>query len=405
MGGPSEVMTRVGAMRTAALGLAGRGSTWKVDYGMKLYHKRPTMAKAITADTARYCYLDFDLDDGRQKLANAAAFVHATNTRYSFSSNHLLQLGGSELSRLPDLWAIDHQWSSKAILTAPPKAGQRIVFQLDWEIAPLACENFATLCHNTVQSAPVGNSGKPLTYKQSKIHRILPGFIVQGGDYVMGNGAGGESVFGKKLFKDEKPGLQKKHDARGILSMGNSGKNSNSSQFFVTLGAAPQCNGKHVVFGRVISGWSVLEELEALGSECGEPKKSVIITDCGLYVHRQTPGAGFWYDQPDPDSYTGVSPVFYVRPRVGVVAPSLAAFDTFQKFLRHHTLVFVHGEQKDDTIPELLESQSVDVIVVAPACRNGIATSDAIVVAKPVEALHAIRMQSWLSQTSWQFDE
>ena len=80
-----------------------------------------------------------------------------------------------------------------------------------------------------------------------------PGFVVQGGDFVFGNRSGGESVFGKRVFKDKKGGLALRHDGVGILSMGNSGKNSSSSRFFFTLAPAPQCDGKHVFFGRVVS--------------------------------------------------------------------------------------------------------------------------------------------------------
>lgn len=76
---------------------------------------------------------------------------------------------------------------------------------------------------------------------------------------MFGNGSGGESVFGGKKFKDERPGLQLKHDAKGVLSMGNSGKNSNTSQFFITFQPAPTCDGKHVVFGKVVSGFEVSE--------------------------------------------------------------------------------------------------------------------------------------------------
>ena len=79
---------------------------------------------------------------------------------------------------------------------------------------------------------------------------------MQTGDFVFGNGSGGESVYGKK-FKDERPGLALKHDRRGVVSMGNSGKNSNTSQFFITFGPSPQCDGKHVVFGEVVAGFEV----------------------------------------------------------------------------------------------------------------------------------------------------
>ena len=163
----------------------------------------------------------------------------------------------------------------------PPSYGNRIVVKLNWDEAPLACENFATLCtngnttlldpmnttnfnnnSNKKSKTPIGQCGKPLTYKDSIIHRIEPGFIMQGGDFVFGNGSGGESIYNGKKFKDEKAGLLLKHNKKGILSMGNSGKNSNTSQFFITFKKTPQCDGKHVVFGEVISGFEVLDAIE-----------------------------------------------------------------------------------------------------------------------------------------------
>lgn len=227
----------------------------------------------LKSDAARFCFLDFDLCQSRSKLATAAAFVHATDSRYGFSSKDILSLGGSELARVLDLMDADPEWSAKtaaifgydSVEVRPPLAGNRIVVQLYWDIAPLACENFATLCDNgskrpspsssgsKPRPAPIGSSGKTLTYRSSLVHRIVPNFIVQGGDFVFGNGSGGESIFNGKKFMDERAGLLEKHDRRGILSMGNSGKNSNSSQWFITFAAAPQCDGKHVVFGRVVS--------------------------------------------------------------------------------------------------------------------------------------------------------
>lgn len=258
--------------------------------------------KKPTVETAAYCYLDFDLDEYRSKLARAAAFVAATDTRYSFSSNHLLKLGGAEVAhRVAECYEMDHEWGGTgagvaSIVTRPPSVGNRIVVQLLWDQAPLACENFATLCANGSDGKPppMGQSGKPMTYRQSIVHRVVPKFIVQGGDYVFGNGSGGESIYNGKKFKDERTGLLAKHDRRGILSMGNSGKNSNSSQFFFTFDACPQCDGKHVIFGHIVSGWDVLQAMEDLGSTSGQPTASITITDCGIWQPDVTPGAGFW---------------------------------------------------------------------------------------------------------------
>lgn len=391
-----------------------------------------------TPETATYCYLDFDLDGYRSKLARAAAFVAATDTRYGFSSNHLLRLGGAEIAhRVAECCDMDHEWGggdgSPSIVTRPPKAGNRIVVRLFWEQAPLACENFATLCAqgSNGKPAPVGQSGKPMTYRQSKVHRVVPGFIAQGGDFVFGNGSGGESIFNGKKFKDERPGLLAKHDRRGILSMGNAGKNSNSSQFFFTFNTCPQCDGKHVVFGEIISGWDVLDAMEQLGAEGGgEPTAPITITDCGIWTPHNVPGAGFWYDQPDPESYSGVSPMFVVRPRVAVLSPSSGVFQKFATVLDGCVVVPVTVDAKassenlegialttHERVVKLLNDFAVDVVVVAPTCSQDVtlplqdlsaAWNDkmTVVYAKPVQARATVYQQTWLTEqrSEWQFE-
>jgi peptidylprolyl isomerase len=382
--------------------------------------------------TARYCFIDLDLNQHRSKLATAAAFVDATDSRYGFSSKDLLSLGGSELARVQDSIHTDHEWSSKVaagIEIRPPEPGNRIVLKLFWDVAPLACENFATLCDNGTTSGlgkkrrppPVGESGKPLTYRNSTVHRVVSNFILQGGDFIFGNGSGGESIFNGKKFKDERPGLLRKHDRRGILSMGNSGKNSNSSQWFITFAAAPQCDGKHVVFGEIISGWEVIDAVETLGSASGEPIASVAVTDCGLWTPLTTPAAGYWFDQPDADSFTGVSSVFVVRPRVAVLAPSDAVLETMSKALLPYPsvklIVAAGSVAKAKLVNELLANFEVDVVLVAPACKSVIAaiqlpeswnrktTAGFVLEAKPVEAFARVRTMSWLSQeTGWKLD-
>jgi cyclophilin family peptidyl-prolyl cis-trans isomerase len=379
------------------------------------------MPSSVNASTAEFCYIDLDFNDSRAKLARCAAFVAATDSRYGFSSNDLRLLGGSELSRIPDLFQVDHEWSGKgAIEVKPPLAGNRIVVKLYWIVAPLACENFATLCWNGSQGkpAPTGESGKAMTYRGSNVHRIQSDFVLQAGDFVKGNGSAGESIFSGKKFKDERPGLLLNHDSKGVLSMGNSGKNSNSSQFFITFAAAPQCNGKHVVFGEVVSGFSVLDYATTFATKDGTPTVPVTITDCGLYTPFKTPGAGYWFDQPDDEAYSGVSPIFVQRPRVAVVAPSGAVIARFVKALGSLCDIVAHlcTDQKGNAVSkemfQLLENFGADVILVAPACVSLIADftlppkwssleeSKVILEAKYVEALEVIRTRSWLSGES-----
>jgi cyclophilin family peptidyl-prolyl cis-trans isomerase len=261
------------------------------------------------------------------------------------------------------------------------------------------------------------------------VHRIVPGFIVQGGDFVFGNGSGGESIFNGKKFKDERTGLLLKHDRKGILSMGNSGKNSNTSQFFITFGCAPQCDGKHVVFGEVLSGFEVLDELEKVGNDDGLPSVKVQITDCGVFHPLQTPGAGYWYDQPDKESYTGKEPVFIVKPRVLVVAPNRNVYEKFQNQMSNHvSSISIQLEDEENDVDAMkkvlgyLGNHAIDVVIVAPACSKmckdlelpvcwknnegmrgqSILESEVIIIAKPVEALASILEMSWLSRkTDW----
>lgn len=117
-------------------------------------------------------------------------------------------------------------------------------------------------------------------FKGCKFHRIIKGFMAQGGDFTNGDGTGGTSIYGKS-FPDES--FRHKHDARGILSMANSGPDTNGSQFFITFQPTPHLDGKHVVFGKVISGEDVLRTMENVTTgRDNVPKVPVSILDCGV---------------------------------------------------------------------------------------------------------------------------
>jgi len=231
-------------------------------------------------------YLDLDIDDHRAKHARARAFVEHTNLRYAFSSKSLDALGGSERARVPELYESDHEWHARGAIALDAAEEERIVIELDDGACPLASENFMALCAGDRGISK--ESGAALTYKGSVIHRCVKGFMLQGGDFTHGNGAGGECVFaGKKTFKDDVKGLKKKHDAMGVVSMGNTGKNSNSSQFFITFAPCPKLDGKHVVFGRVVEGLSLIAKINdeiavAPGGLDEKPTKSIVIADCGV---------------------------------------------------------------------------------------------------------------------------
>ena len=160
-------------------------------------------------------------------------------------------------------------------ITIGGEAAGRIVMGLYGSVASRTVDNFRALCTG---EKGTGQKGKALHYKGSTFHRVIPGFMCQGGDFTAGNGTGGESIYGDK-FPDES--FRVKHTKPGLLSMANSGKDTNGSQFFVTTAPTPHLDGRHVVFGEVAEGMDVVRNIEAVGSSSGTTSKEVVIADCG----------------------------------------------------------------------------------------------------------------------------
>ena len=150
----------------------------------------------------------------------------------------------------------------------------KMVFELFENHNPKTSKNFLYLCKGY----------NNLHYKKNHFHRIINGFMAQGGDITRGNGTGGMSIYGPN-FPDEN--MKVKHIQRGMLSMANAGKNTNSSQFFITFAPCEWLDGNHCVFGEMTEGEDILKQIEASGTRSGQPTSKIVIEDCGEVVNNK----------------------------------------------------------------------------------------------------------------------
>jgi cyclophilin family peptidyl-prolyl cis-trans isomerase len=160
-------------------------------------------------------------------------------------------------------------------ISADDKPLGRVTFGLYGNTVPKTVLNFKELCKGCESLV----SDKTIGFEGSAFHRVIPGFMLQGGDFTSGDGRGGESIYGEK-FEDENFNLR--HTGEGVLSMANAGPDSNGSQFFICTALTSWLDGKHVVFGNVIEGYDIVRKIEQYGSQSGKTSKKVVITKSGV---------------------------------------------------------------------------------------------------------------------------
>ncbi|KAI0340271.1 peptidyl-prolyl cis-trans isomerase [Trametopsis cervina] len=266
-------------------------------------------------------------------------------------------------------------------ITIGGKPAGRVVFQLYSDIVPKTAENFRALCTG---EKGIGQSGKPLWYEGSAFHRVIKGFMIQGGDFTAGNGTGGESIYGEK-FEDE--AFAVKHTKPFLLSMANAGPGTNGSQFFITCKETPHLDGKHVVFGEVIRGKSVVRAVENQPTSSGDvPHAPCVIaasgqldpSDLTLEVSATTADGDPYEDYPDDQDPLSDGSV-HDKPEVALrvareireagnklfkEGKSSDALNKYQKAVRY---LDIHPVLPDDAPPELRDSYDA---LLAPLLLN-----------------------------------
>ncbi|CAJ1451686.1 unnamed protein product [Effrenium voratum] len=270
------------------------GDTWKIWIPSQIAYGPKGAGSAIPANAALFFELELmevsPPAEGlewawEQATANPMPIALLCMVAFQFLQSYFGKSGASNMKELPISEAASEE-NPKVFFSVQigEDEPERIEMELFAKSYPKTAENFRCLCTGEKGK---GKSGKPLAFKGSIFHRIIPGFMCQGGDFTKANGTGGESIYGEK-FEDEWDSGFITHNKAGLLSMANAGKDTNGSQFFVTLAACPHLDGKHVVFGHVISGMDVVTKMGATGTGGGTPKQKVTIVDCGEVKSKST---------------------------------------------------------------------------------------------------------------------
>lgn len=299
------------------------------------------------------------------------------------------------------------------------KGENRIVLELYADRVPKTAENFRALC--TGEKGTASDGKHPLHFKGSGFHRIIPQFMIQGGDFTRGDGTGGLSIYGEK-FEDEN--LDGKHDVPFLLSMANAGPSTNGSQFFITTVPTPHLDGKHVVFGRVLAGKSVVRKIESTPTTNDKPHQPVVIVDCGEIAAGQDYGIeadesgdryeefpedcqGTEVDVEDPkvafkiaSELRGMGNLFFTKQQFG---PALAKYEKALRYLLVHPKL-PESFEKDSFATEYIALRT-PLQLNASLCALKLKTKESAKVAHDLTSQVITRLQnekSWDGQSAEQ---
>lgn len=298
------------------------------------------------------------------------------------------------------------------------KNGNRIVFELFADKVPKTADNFRSLCTGEKGST---SSGVPLAYKGSVFHRVIPKFMIQGGDFTAGDGTGGESIYGVK-FEDED--LTGKHDRPFLLSMANAGPNTNGSQFFVTTVPTPHLDGKHVVFGKVLAGKEVVRRIETAPTSSNDrPASEIKIEDAGEFPAGTTdfgievdPTGDGYEEFPEDTETVNVEEDVEATLKIGLDLKNIAgklftsqqyplALEKYQKALRYLNVHPVLPEDFDKEKAREYNAQRIAITLNAALCALKLSTRpgshQAIQIASSaIDLIHKVSIEkSWDNPT------
>ncbi|XP_043926927.1 E3 SUMO-protein ligase RanBP2-like [Protopterus annectens] len=229
--------------------------------------------KPLNTSNNAFVWSATDYADGSGRMEQLAAkfkipdLASAFKEKFEECQRNMSKLGQEQLSKAAQL-SVETNPVVYFDVSCDDEPLGRFTVELLSNIVPRTAENFRALC--------TGEKG--FGFKNSIFHRIIPEFVCQGGDITNQDGTGGRSIYGG-VFEDEN--FDVRHTGPGILSMANTGRDKNSSQFFITLKKAEHLDFKHVAFGFVKDGMDTVKKIETFGSKSGTPSKKIVVTDCG----------------------------------------------------------------------------------------------------------------------------